>query len=296
MIFEGFDRHDESPWATAALIGPCWVVPPSRARRLAASPYGSGWEWHDDVGHWCLLTNVVSGAPRETEAEQTRLVLERMNALLGGLGLNFRHVVRTWFFLDDILRWYDTFNRARTEFFQRQELLGSMPASTAVGPRLEGEPLILSGLLALEPRSTLTTVQSVPSPAQGNAFDYGSAFSRAVEVTWPRGKQLYVSGTASINGAGRTLHAGHLSAQMAETLRIISQLLDSRGMSFDDVTQAVCYVARGRDANSARLLAAEHFPRRISTLTATICRPDLDVEIELVASRECEAENATDEP
>jgi enamine deaminase RidA (YjgF/YER057c/UK114 family) len=215
-------------------------------------------------------------------AEQTRLVLERMEAALGGLGLSFRDVARTWFFLDDILRWYDIFNLVRTQFFAERQMLGRMPASTAVGPSLEGGPALLAGLLAVRPASEAVSVYSVPSPAQGSAFDYGSSFSRAMEVSWPGGKRLYVSGTASIDAVGRTLHPGHFSAQVDRTFRVVRELLESRGFGFDDVTQAVCYLAQGDDGSLAQRV--ECLSQR-SLIRATICREDLEFELELVAER-----------
>jgi enamine deaminase RidA (YjgF/YER057c/UK114 family) len=230
-----------------------------------------------------LLTNVTSGFPEATKAVQTRVVLERMEAALGLLGLSFNDVVRTWFFLDEILRWYDVFNRVRTQFLTERLLLSRMPASTAVGPSLEGNSALLAGLLALRPESKSASVFPVPSPAQGSAFDYGSSFSRAMEVNWSGGKRLYVSGTASIDAVGRTLHPGDLPAQVDETLRIVGDLLDSRGFSFGEVTKGICYLAQDDDGSVARV--AEYFPLELSTLQASICREDLKFEIELVAER-----------
>ncbi len=271
-------------WQNAArLVEPCWVKPPLYAVQLALGPYASGSEWRDKVGHWCLLTNVTSGVPEATEAEQTRIVLERMEDALDGLGMSFHDVVRTWYFLSEILRWYDVFNRVRTRFFTERQLLGRMPASTAVGPSLVGGPALLAGLLAVRPESESASVYPVPSPAQGSAFDYGSSFSRAMEVSGPRGKHLYVSGTASIDAVGRTLHPGDLSAQVDETLSVVKNLLDSRGYSFGDVTQAICYVAQDDDGSLAKI--AGYLPQGVCTLEASICRDDLKFEIELVAER-----------
>jgi enamine deaminase RidA (YjgF/YER057c/UK114 family) len=107
-----------------------------------------------------------------------------------------------------------------------------------------------------------------------------------MEVSWCRGKRLYVSGTASIDGAGRTLHAADLPAQVGETFRVVENLLDSRGFSFADVSQAVCYVARDADLGLARVLAAQYLGHQTSMVRATICRPDLEFEVELVANRQ----------
>jgi enamine deaminase RidA (YjgF/YER057c/UK114 family) len=103
-----------------------------------------------------------------------------------------------------------------------------------------------------------------------------------MEVSYPRGKRLYVSGTASIDGVGRTLHPGHLSAQVDRTFRVVRQLLDSRGFCFDDVTQAICYLAQDDDGSLAKRVGC--LPQA-ATVRATICREDLEFELELVAER-----------
>jgi len=261
-------------WGDAArFVEPCWIQPPNGAIPIPAGTFASGWEWRDHLGHWCLLTNVTSGAPAEANATQTQLVLERMESLLDARGLSFRDVVRTWFFLDEILSWYDVFNRVRTGFFEQRQLLGRMPASTAVGPLIEGGPTLLAGLLAVAPKAEFASVYPVPSPAQGSAFDYGSSFSRAMEISWPRGKRLYVSGTASIDAVGRTLYPGDLSRQVGETMRVVNELLGSRGLSFGDVTQGTCYISEDDDGSLSRALA--YLPEGASFLEATICRADL---------------------
>ncbi len=270
-------------WDVGRFVAPCWIRPPADAVPLALGEFASGYEWQDEVGHWCLLTDVTSGTQAATRAEQTRFVLERMEAALSRLGLSFHNVVRTWFFLEAILDWYDVFNRVRTQFFTERQLLGRMPASTAVGPAIEGGPALLAGLLAVWPESELATVHPVPSPKQGSAFDYGSSFSRAMEVSWPGGKRLYVSGTASIDAVGRTLHTGDLPAQIDETIRVVTDLLDSRGFRFGDITQATCYVVQDDDDTLARI--AGYLPHGFPILKASICREDLTFEIELVAER-----------
>lgn len=263
-----------------------WIEPPPEARRLAAGANASGFEWHDDLGHWCLLDPVTSGAPQTSNGEQTRLVLERMEALLGRVGVAFSDVIRTWYLLDDILGWYDEFNRVRTRFFEQQGLLERLPASTAIGRALGGRSAVVGSLVALRPESELVTVRPVPSPLQGSAVDYGSSFSRAMQISWPRGWRLYVSGTASIDSTGLTLHAGETRAQAEEAFRILGELLDSRGLEFADVTRATCYLARPEDIGPLRPIAARYIEGEISWVQGTLCRPELCFELELIASRE----------
>ena len=55
--------------------------------------------------------------------------------------------------------------------------------------------------------------------ALNEAYDYGSAFSRGMRIDLNGLTILLISGTASIDDAGRTVHVGDLRAQTATHLR-----------------------------------------------------------------------------
>ncbi len=272
---------------------PFWLTPPSWAHSFQVDPAFFGFEWQDRLGRYCLVTHVVSGAPRAATAQQAELVLERIQFTLSQAGFTFRDVVRTWFFLHDILRWYETFNGVRTRFLRQHGLLGRMPASTAVGMPLGEHGAIVAGALAFSPGSDDTRVCAVASPKQGSALDYGSSFSRAIEIAWQGGKRLLVSGTASIDSGGRSLHGAATGEQIKETLRVIEALLRSRELDMSDVSHAICYVADREEIAMARSVAGEFLPRNTPWIHATICRPELEFEVELIASRFAGAGNGS---
>lgn len=119
------------------------------------------------------------------------------------------------------------------------------------------------------------------------AKDYGSSFSRAVEVVTPGTRRLFISGTASIAPEGRTVHAGDAGAQVALTLDVVRAILESRGMGWNDVTRTVAYFKHVPDAPVfARLCAARGMPVLPAVvMNEDICREDLLFEIELDAIR-----------
>jgi enamine deaminase RidA (YjgF/YER057c/UK114 family) len=96
---------------------------------------------------------------------------------------------------------------------------------------------------------------------------------------------LHVSGTASVDEAGRTVHPGDFEAQVDRMLVNIAALLEGQGAGFGDVFSAVSYLKRPTDA--ARLRAKlrearfEGFP--IALVEAPICRPELLCETEVLA-------------
>lgn len=57
--------------------------------------------------------------PKEvnTRPLQTKRMIQRAAGILESQGASYRDVVRTWFYLDDILAWYPEFNRSRTAVY-----------------------------------------------------------------------------------------------------------------------------------------------------------------------------------
>ena len=63
--------------------------------------------------------------------------------------------------------------------------------------------------------------------ALNEAYDYGSAFSRGMRIDLRGLTILLISGTASIDDQGRTVHVGDLRAQVRRTYDNITKLLAS---------------------------------------------------------------------
>jgi enamine deaminase RidA (YjgF/YER057c/UK114 family) len=255
---------------------------------LRGRPVGSLFE--DDAARYCRLGNILPADPACPREEQARNVLEQMEAALHAAGFDFRDTLRTWFGLDDILPWYDRFNRVRNAFFQARRVFERLvPASTGVGARLAATAgsTVVGALLAVRAKSPGVSAVAVPSPLQGAALEYGSSFSRAVELTLPDHRRLFVSGTASIAPDGRTAHPGDLDAQVALTLEVVHAILTSRGLDWPDVTRAIAHFKRAADIAAFHSRAAGS---PLATLPVVfgeseLCRGDLLFELELDAAR-----------
>jgi enamine deaminase RidA (YjgF/YER057c/UK114 family) len=262
-----------------------WSTPPRDARPLMVGSLRHGYEWQDEIGHFCLLTNVVPTLGNGSRSVQASMVFDQLEALLDRVGFAFDQVLRTWFFLDDIFAWYADFNRIRTRFYSERGLLGRAPASTAVGVVSEQHVTLKAHLLAMRPNPSRTTVSVAKSPLQGSAFDYGSAFSRGITLSWPEGKRLYVSGTASIDSGGKTTYPCDTERQIKETLRIVRALLEHHGFGLSEVTVAMGYLADLADAGLLRSVWGQALGIDPSFMRADICRQDLRFELELMAER-----------
>lgn len=123
------------------------------------------------------------------------------------------------------------------------------------------------------------------------AYDYGSAFSRGMRIELGKIVILLISGTASIDDQGRTLHVGDLRAQTRRTFDNITGLLASEGATWKDVVRTTCYLRDiERDYKAFNEERAAFYVRQglnplpASTgIQAILCRPDLLIEIEAIA-------------
>lgn len=118
-----------------------------------------------------------------------------------------------------------------------------------------------------------------------------SSFSRGLRVDLKGITILFISGTASVDEKGRTIHAGDFRAQTWRTYRNITALLESEGASWKDVVRTTCYLRDiERDYAAFNEIRTQFFqeqgldPLPASTgVQAILCRPDLLVEIEAIA-------------
>lgn len=233
-----------------------------------------------------MLAGIHPADPSAPREQQARATFERIEQALSLAGMDFSHVARTWLFLDDILSWYGDFNRARTAFFAEHGVFDRLvPASTGIGAANIAGASMVAGAYAVKPTGPGVTVRAVPSPLQCPALDYGSSFSRAVEVVMPDLRRLFISGTASIAPDGQTCHVGDVAAQTALTCEVIAAILQSGGMGWEDVTRATAYVRFGEDAGAFDCLrAATGMPALPLVVSqSVICRDDLLFELEVDA-------------
>ncbi|MCH7545771.1 MAG: RidA family protein [Planctomycetes bacterium] len=124
------------------------------------------------------------------------------------------------------------------------------------------------------------------------AYDYESkvSFVRGMRVELDNCIMLYISGTASVDEDGRSIHPGDLKAQTWRMFKNIKALLESEGADWHDIVRTTCYLADFRhydEFNEVRNAFYEEEgldPVPASTcIEARICRPDLLVETEAIA-------------
>jgi enamine deaminase RidA (YjgF/YER057c/UK114 family) len=252
--------------------------------RIGGEPVGRVFE--DRSARYCYLGDLRAADVTRPRDEQGRESFMQLEHGLELAHMSLHDLVRTWLFIDDILGWYGEFNTMRDQFFTEKGMFNRfLPSSTGIGGANPQGAAVATCAVALRPLGEGVTVQEVLSPLQCPAHDYGSSFSRAAEVATPDYRMVLVSGTASIAPEGETVHLDDTDAQIDLTLRVVNEILRSRGLGFADTTRANAYFKHQADASSFPRFC-EKFgipPTRVVISHDDVCRDDLLFEIELDA-------------
>ncbi len=204
---------------------------------------------------------------------------------------NYPHLLRAWNYLprinhgDNDNERYKQFCLGRHEAFSHCQQ-HHYPAATAIG---HGGGDIVIYLIA----SRQTVPQHFENPDQLSAFcyprEYGPkspSFARASVLQNQNGKQLYLSGTASIHGH-QSLHPNNFNGQMDVTCGNINTLLQHvasqlRVETIPTLEFIKVYVRNHQDLNKAEAAIEQHFGPEVPALflQGDICRQELLVEID----------------
>lgn len=231
-----------------------------------------------------LQTTNIYGAGGNDGVEQIAEMFRATERLLDDCGMGFRDVVRTWIYLREIDRDYDALNKVRREFFRRHDI-EHRPASTGVQgiPFPDAHDCSMSVYAVKSPRPL--NVAPMSTPSLNEAWSYGVDFSRGLTVAEANKVTFYVSGTASIDEAGQSVHLGNFEAQAARMLENIASLLAQRAATFEHLVSGVVYLKNADDAPLLRSMCHERgfegFP--CALVQASLCRPELLCEAEAVA-------------
>src|SRR5208282_5422886 len=151
--------------------------------------------------------------------------------------------------------------------------------------------------LAVEPSENDTDVVTKKAITNhsvlNEAFDYAkpSSFSRGLRLDIKGIAILLISGTASIDDQGRSIHQGDFRAQTQRTYENITKLLKAEGATWKDIVRTTCYLRDiERDYEAFNEERTQFFaeqglnPLPASTgIQAILCRPELLIEMEAMA-------------
>jgi enamine deaminase RidA (YjgF/YER057c/UK114 family) len=140
---------------------------------------------------------------------------------------------------------------------------------------------------AIEAHDVLNEAYTYTLPA----YRLPASFTRGLRIPLGETTLLLISGTASVDERGKTIHVGDFRAQCWRTYRNITRLLESEEATWHDVVRCTCYLRdMERDYDDFNQVRTQFFtwlgldPLPASTgIQARLCREDLLVEIEAIA-------------
>lgn len=279
---EGRRNHDAPMYGLLA-----WAVKGPDVTPVRGGDGSAGVVFQADGFRYCRLGGVTASNRDASRREQTRAVFDGMEGALAEVGMDFTNVVRTWFYNWDMLDWYDVFNEVRTAFFLERSLFDRLvPASTGIGCWNGKGAALTGGLLAVAAGEKQPAPVEVLSPLQRSSFEYGSAFSRAVELAGGGVRRLFISGTASIEPNGLSVHIDDVRAQIQLTLDVVQAILESRGLDWNSASRSIAYFKHAEDAGILQeCMNKRGMPPLPGILAHTdICRDNLLFELELEAA------------
>jgi chorismate lyase/3-hydroxybenzoate synthase len=225
---------------------------------------------------------------------------DRLNTTLATTGFA---PIRFWNFIPDLgatmapgIDRYMAFNAGRHDAFsaaqrRRQPLTQSLATASAIG--------IVSDDLTIYCLASRTAGQPIENPRQRSSWTYSNRygplppfFSRATVATFRGRRHLLIGGTASIVGEDST-HPGNAAGQVTETLRNLASVVAVATNApepvpglLDNLVDVRVYVRSDDDAACIQREVRDQLRRtpRIEFMRAGICRPELLVEIEALAS------------
>ncbi len=123
------------------------------------------------------------------------------------------------------------------------------------------------------------------------AYAKPSAFSRGMRIDLNGLVILLISGTASIDENGVSIHIGDFRAQLRRIFSNIAGLLEAEGATWKDTVRTSCYfrdIDRDYDAFNEERTAffieqgVDVYPASTG-IEARLCRPELLIELEAIA-------------
>jgi enamine deaminase RidA (YjgF/YER057c/UK114 family) len=231
-------------------------------------------------------TRSVNGS----RAHQVRQMIERAERVLCMNGASYRDVVRTWFYLSDILDWYAEFNKVRNEKYGEFGIMPGpgdgnllLPASTGIsGSSSLGGTATMDLLAIVGGDKNSHVVQKLTNRVQLDAFRYGSAFSRGALIRNQDVSLLEISGTAAIDERGKSLFKDEVRRQITCAFDKIDSLLGQVRAELSDICAATVFVKYPEHAEVFWEMAVERGLKDLPAVcvVADVCRDELLFEID----------------
>ena len=247
---------------------------------------------HGAYRHIWTGSNVNRAANSEY---QTRLLLNEYAMNLMEQGCNLADdCIRTWIFVHDIDNNYAGAVKARREVFMTQNLTSETHfiASTGIGGRVaDAKSLVQLDAYAVKGLQQEQIHYLYGRSHLNPTYEYGVTFERGTYVDYGDRRQVFISGTASINNKGEIMYAGDVKQQTLRMWENVETLLKEADCSYEDVSQMIVYLRDIADYAVVKAMYDERFPDKPKVfVNASVCRPGWLVEMECMAVKATQQE------
>jgi enamine deaminase RidA (YjgF/YER057c/UK114 family) len=261
---------------------------PARIAKRRVSP-GHLLVESNGLGHlWStqLCAGNVSG-PADA-ADQTRGVFSRLIDMLAANDADLAgNCVRTWIYVKDVDVFYQDMVAARSDLFERHGLtrdthyLASTGIEGACSHRYDVVLMDAYSILGLAPEQvSYLTAHDLLCDTK----DYNVTFERGTRVAYADRTHHFISGTASIDAAGKVVHEGDVQRQLGRALANVGALLRSGDACLEDMTHFIVYLRDPSEQPMVEACLAERFPDVPRLIVrGAVCRPEWLVEVEGIA-------------
>jgi 2-iminobutanoate/2-iminopropanoate deaminase len=156
------------------------------------------------------------------------------------------------------------------------------------------QELVVETAAPVEADNSLVKKKAMEAPFvlnEAHHYPKPSSFARGMRLDIHGITILLISGTASIDEKGDSIHLGDFGAQTLRTYHNITGLLASEGATWKDIVRTTCYLRDiERDYAQFNEIRTQFFqelglnPLPASTgIQAILCRPELLIEMEAMA-------------
>ena len=195
--------------------------------------------------------------------------------------------IRTWLFVNDIDLNYGGVVRARNQVFFTQGLKPQTHfiASTGIGGRQQDANVLTQmDNYAVKGISREQVHHLYASTHLNRTSDYGVSFERGTYVDYGDRRQVFISGTASIDNKGRIVHPKDVVKQTQRMWENVEALLKEADCSYEDVGEMVVYLRDPSDYAVVSKMYEERFSGKPYVIVlAPVCRSGWLVEMECMA-------------
>ena len=221
---------------------------------------------------------------------QTRLLLnDYILQLIAWGGHLAENCIRTWFFVQNIDVNYAGVVKARNEVFVTQGLTPQTHYIASTG--ISGRHADAGVLVQMDTYAVLGLCREqihylYARDYLNPTYEYGVSFERGTYVDYGDRRQVFISGTASINRNGDIVYPGDIRRQTERMWQNVEALLGEAEMSFEDVGQMLVYLRDGADYMTVREMFDQRFPEIPKViLLAPVCRPGWLIEMECMGTK-----------